>query len=248
MFLRLRCRPSRRTIDARERRLVVIIFQDRRMAGRALGLLVRDAIAEQPHAADAIVLGLPRGGVPVAFEVARLLDLPLDVCVVRKLGVPGEEELAMGAVASGGVVVVQTDVAHAYRIRQETLDAVVSRERLEVERREAAYRDGRPPPRVEGRMVILVDDGLATGATMTAAARAMRSLARRVVVAVPVAAPSTCEALRREVDLILCLEAPESFHAVGQFYRNFDQTTDAEVRALLAHARGDASDRPPSPR
>ena len=180
---------------------------------------------------DAIVLGLPRGGVPAAFEVARSLGLPLDVCVVRKLGVPGQEELAMGAVASGGVVVMQSDVVHAYRIPQKTIDAVVARERLEIERREALYRDERPPVRV-------VDDGLATGATMTAAARAMRALARRVVVAAPVAARSTCDELRREADQVIFLETPERFHAVGEFYRNFDQTTDSEVRALLVQGWG----------
>ena len=236
--MRLRCDHSRRTIDARERRQGVIIFQDRRQAGRALGPVVRDAIAEEPGLDDAIVLGLPRGGVPAAFEVARSLGLPLDVCVVRKLGVPGQEELAMGAVASGGVVVMQSDVVHAYRIPQKTIDAVVARERLEIERREALYRDERPPVRVEGRTVILVDDGLATGATMTAAARAMRALARRVVVAAPVAARSTCDELRREADQVIFLETPERFHAVGEFYRNFDQTTDSEVRALLVQGWG----------
>jgi predicted phosphoribosyltransferase len=216
---------------------VVIIFQDRRQAGRALGQVVRDEIDEDPGADDAIVLGLPRGGVPVAFEVARELGLPLDVCVVRKLGVPGQEELAMGAVASGGIVVIQADVVHAYRIPQEIIDAVVARERIEIERREAAYRDGRPAARIEGRTVILVDDGLATGATMKAAARALRPVARRVVVSVPVAARTTCDELQLEVDQVVCLENPEPFHAVGEFYRNFDQTTDAEVRALLAQAR-----------
>ncbi len=213
-----------------------VIFQDRRQAGHALGLVVRDAIAEEPGSDDAIVLGLPRGGVPVAFEVARSLGLPLDVCVVRKLGVPDQEELAMGAVASGGIVVTQADVIHGYRIPQSTIDAVIARERLEIERREALYRAGRPPVRVEGRTVILVDDGLATGATMTAAARAMRCRARRVVVAVPVAARSTCDELGREADQVICLETPEPFHAVGEFYLNFDQTTDAEVCALLAQA------------
>jgi putative phosphoribosyl transferase len=215
---------------------VVIIFQDRRQAGRALGQVVQDEIDEDPGADDAIVLGLPRGGVPVAFEVARELGLPLDVCVVRKLGVPGQEELAMGAVASGGIVVIQSDVVHAYQIPQEIIDAVVARERVEIERREAAYRDGRPAARLDGRMVILVDDGLATGATMKAAARALRSVARRVVVAVPVAASGTCDELQLEVDQVVCLQNPEPFHAVGEFYRNFDQTTDAEVRALLVQA------------
>ncbi|MGB9031697.1 MAG: phosphoribosyltransferase [Acidobacteriaceae bacterium] len=219
---------------------VVIIFQDRRQAGLALAQVLGDELAEGLSAGDAIVLGLPRGGVPVAFEIAHGLHLPLDVFVVRKLGVPGQEELAMGAIASGGMVVLQADVIAAFSIRQETIDDVVARERLEIERREAAYRDGRPPARLDGRAIILVDDGLATGATMTAAVRALRPVARRVLVAVPVAAPSTRDELRREADEVICLETPEPFHAVGEFYRNFEQTTDAEVRALLAQARNES--------
>jgi predicted phosphoribosyltransferase len=214
-----------------------MIFQDRRQAGRALAHAVREACGDVLAAEDAIVLGLPRGGVPVAFEVARELCLPLDVFVVRKLGVPGDEELAMGAVASGGVVVMQSDVVGAWRIPQEMIDAVVARERLEIARREAAYRDGRPPDPIGARTVILVDDGLATGSTMRAAVSALRGIARSITVAVPVAAFSTCEQLRQEVDRLVCFETPEPFHSVGEFYRNFDQTTDDEVRALLAQAR-----------
>jgi putative phosphoribosyl transferase len=220
---------------------VVIIFQDRRQAGRALAQIVRDECRETLASDDAIVLGLPRGGVPVAFEVARGLRLPLDVFVVRKLGVPGQEELAMGAVASGGAVVIQSDVVTAYRIGQETIDAVAARERLEIARREAAYRESRPPARLAGRVVLLVDDGLATGSSMKAATRALRPIARLIVVAVPVAAASTCEELRHEADQVVCVETPEPFHAVGEFYRNFDQTSDAEVRALLAQSRVDTA-------
>jgi predicted phosphoribosyltransferase len=209
-----------------------VIFQDRRDAGRALARVLRD----RPDLGQAIVLALPRGGVPVAFEIARALHLPLDVFTVRKLGVPGEEELAMGAIASGGLVVVQPDVIRAFRVRQETIDAVAARERLEIERRENAYRDGRPPVRLEGRTAILVDDGVATGSSMKAAARALRPAAQHIVIAVPVAARLVCEQLAHEVDQVVCLASPEPFHAVGQFYRNFDQTTDEEVRAVLAEA------------
>lgn len=216
---------------------MIVIFQDRRHAGRALAQIVREELADDLAAGGAIILGLPRGGVPVAFEVARGLRLPLDVFVVRKLGVPGQEELAMGAVASGGAIVLLNDVIAAYRIAQETIDAVVARERLKIERRETAYRDGRPSVQIHDRAVILIDDGLATGATMKAAVRALRPIARRVIVAVPVAAPSTREELRQQVDRLVCIECPEFFHAVGEFYRNFDQTTDDEVRILLASAR-----------
>jgi predicted phosphoribosyltransferase len=224
-----------------EGRQVVIIFQDRRQAGLALAQVLSEELGEDLSAGDAIVLGLPRGGVPVAFEIAHALHLPLDVFVVRKLGVPGQEELALGAIAGGGMVVLQSDVIAAFSIQQETIDAVVARERLEIERREAAYRDGRPSALLDGRTVILVDDGLATGATMTAAVRALRPVARRVLVAVPVAALSTRDELRREADQVVCLETPEPFHAVGEFYRNFDQTSDAEVRALLAQARSESN-------
>ncbi len=226
---------------------MIVIFQDRRHAGRALAQIVREECAEELNAGDAIVLGLPRGGVPVAFEVARELHLPLDVFVVRKLGVPGQEELAMGAVASGGVIVLQDDVIRAYRIPQETVDAVAARERVEIERRVAVFRGGRPPISLGGRTVILVDDGLATGATMKAAARAVRLIARRVIVAVPVAAPGSTEELRRSVDRLVCIESPEPFHAVGEFYRNFSQTSDDEVRALLTEAlQGDRAEQPSS--
>ncbi len=216
---------------------MVVIFHDRRHAGRALAQIVRNECSSELATGDAIVLGLPRGGVPVAFEVAHELHLPLDVFVVRKLGVPGQEELAMGALASGGVIVLQDDVIRAYRISQDTIDSAVARERIEIERRETAFREGRPPAQLQGRTVILVDDGLATGATMKAAARALRPIARRIIVAVPVAASGTCEELREQVDRLVCIQCPECFHAVGEFYRNFDQTTDDEVRALIALPR-----------
>jgi len=208
------------------------VFEDRRHAGRALAHAVRERLDWE----GALLLGLPRGGIPVAFEVACALQRPLDVFVVRKLGVPGQEELAMGAVASGGIVVIHADVVRAFSIVQPTIDAVVERERHEIARREALYRDGRPPLQVEGRTLILIDDGLATGSTMRAAARALRPMAGRVCVAVPVAARATCEELSREVDQLVCLETPEPFHAVGEFYREFDQTSDEEVRRLLAAA------------
>jgi predicted phosphoribosyltransferase len=220
---------------------VIVIFQDRRHAGHALARLVHRESAGDLASGDGIVLGLPRGGVPVAFEVARELRLPLDVFVVRKLGVPGQEELAMGALASGGVLVLQNDVIASYRIDQETIDRVVARERLEIERRESAFRQGRPPLDMQGRTTILVDDGLATGATMKAAVRALRPVARRILVAIPVAAIGTCEEVRQIVDRLICIECPNSFQAVGEFYRNFDQTTDDEVCSLLAQAREEIS-------
>jgi predicted phosphoribosyltransferase len=213
-----------------------MVFEDRRDAGRVLAQALQPLRGRR----DAIVLGLPRGGVPVAYEVACALDLPLDVFIVRKLGVPGQEELAMGAIASGGTVVINSAVVHEFAIPSEVLEAVTKRERLEIERREREYRDGRPPARIEGRTAILVDDGLATGASMRAAARALRPRAARVIVAVPVASKTTCDEFRGEVDQIICATTPQPFFAVGMFYRNFEQTTDQEVRALLSQARSDA--------
>ncbi len=213
-----------------------MVFQDRRDAGRVLARALQ-SLHRHP---GAIVLGLPRGGVPVAFEVAAALDLPLDVFVVRKLGAPGQEELAMGAIASGGTVVINSDVVREFAICGDTLERIVNREKLEIERREQEYRGGRTPARIEGRTAIVIDDGLATGASMRAAARALRPRAARVIVAVPVASKSTCDELRVEVDQIVCATTPQPFFAVGMFYRNFDQTTDEEVRALLLQARSDA--------
>lgn len=207
-----------------------MVFADRRDAGRALA----KALREQASFDNAIVLGLPRGGVPVAYEVAAELHLPLDVFIVRKLGTPFEPELAMGAVASGGIVVLNEQVLRLYSIRREALEAAVAREQEEIARREIAYRDGRPPAPLNGRTVIVIDDGLATGATMRAAIRALHPVTARIIVAVPVAAAGTCEQLRQEVDQLISLECPETFSAVGEFYRNFDPTTDDEVRALLS--------------
>ena len=185
-----------------------------------------------------LVLGLPRGGIPVAYEVARGLGAPLDVFVVRKLGVPGHEELAMGAIATGGVRVVNRDVVDALHIPPDVLDRAAVEEARELERREQSYRGERPEPQVGGKTVILVDDGLATGSTMRAAVAALRQqVPARIVVAVPVAAPSTCQELRREVDEIVCFATPEPFMAVGRFYDDFAQTTDEEVTERLAAAR-----------
>lgn len=187
---------------------------------------------------DVVVLALPRGGVPVAYEVARELHAPLDVFIVRKLGMPGHEEFAMGAIATGGVMVMNPDLANA-GIPQRVLDDVATRERAELERRERLYRGDRPPLSLAGRVVILVDDGLATGSTMLAAATAVKQQhPKKVIVAVPVAAAQTCAVLRGVVDEVVCGYTPEPFQAVGLWYDDFRQTADAEVHALLdaAHA------------
>lgn len=211
-------------------------FRDRAEAGRALA----DRLAHYAGRPDVIVLALPRGGVPVGFEVAKALGVPLDVFLVRKLGVPGREELAMGAIATGGVRLLNREVVAALRIPGRVLDEATTRERDELRRRERAYRDDLPPPEVRGRVAILIDDGLATGSTMRAAVAAVRLLEpARVVVAVPVAAPSTCAEFGALVDEVVCARTPEPFHAVGLWYVNFTQTTDREVRDLLGRA-GDA--------
>lgn len=205
-------------------------FLDRRDAGRRLAQRL-DAYRARP---DAIVLALPRGGVPVAYEVARALELPLDVFVVRKLGTPGQEELAMGAIASGGVLVLNDDVVRALRIPRFLIDEAEALERLELERREREFRGGRPPISVKDRTVILIDDGIATGATVRAAIAALRRLdAARIVLATPVASPYTCADLARQVDEVVCLLTPSSFQAVGEYYEDFAQTTDSEVRQLV---------------
>jgi predicted phosphoribosyltransferase len=208
-------------------------FPDRAAAGRVLG----EKLTQYAGRDDVIVLGLPRGGVPVAYEVARALRVPLDVFIVRKLGVPGFEELAAGAIASGGVRVLNEDVMRALPNADEIIEAVTKRESAELERREQKYRDGRPAPEIPGRTVILIDDGLATGATMRAAVKALRQRgAAKIVVAVPVGPPDTCKEFEDEADEVVCASAPEFFQAVGQYYEDFSQTSDEEVRELLARA------------
>jgi putative phosphoribosyl transferase len=207
------------------------IFQDRTDAGRQLA----EELLSYAGRDDVIVLALPRGGVPVAFEVAQRLGVPLDVFVVRKLGVPGHEELAMGAIASGGIRVLNEDVLYVLPDAQSIVEMVTAIEREELKRRERDYRGDRPAPEVRGRTVILVDDGLATGATMRAAAAALRQQgAAKIIVAVPVGAPITCHEIKSVADEVICLQTPGSFMGVGQYYEDFSQTTDEEVRELLA--------------
>jgi len=205
-------------------------YKDRAAAGRTLASL----LAPYANRSDVVVLALPRGGVPVAREIAAALRAPLDVFLVRKLGVPGHEELAMGAIATGGVRILNQEVVNALRIPPGVIDAAASREQRELERREAAYRDGWPVPHVENQTVILVDDGLATGSTIRAAVAALYQQGpRRIVVAVPVGAPSTCQELRREVDEVICAITPDQFYAVGQWYRDFSEVSDETVGELL---------------
>jgi len=206
-------------------------FRNRTDAGRQLA----EKLAAYANRPDVLVLALPRGGVPVAVELARALGAPLDVFLVRKLGVPGYEELAMGAVATGGVRVLNDEIVRGLGISEHEIDAVVARELRELSRHDRLYRSDRPPSDVAGRTVILVDDGLATGATMRAAIAAVRQQQpARIVVAVPTASPDTCEALKAEADDVVCAMTPEPFLAVGHWYEDFTQTTDDEVRELLA--------------
>jgi putative phosphoribosyl transferase len=209
------------------------LFRDRIAAGQALAPLLM-AYAHRP---DTIVLGLPRGGVPVAYEVARALHAPLDVFLVRKLGVPGHEELAMGAIATGGVRVLNAGVIESLKIPESVIDSVTARERQELARRERLYRGTRPPLVVRERTVILVDDGIATGATQRAAVAGLRPLEpARIVIAAPVAALSTCEELAALVDEVVCAYTPDPFYAIGIWYDDFSQTTDEEIQDLLARA------------
>lgn len=212
---------------------MIQIFENRREAGRKLGT----ALKRYADREDVIVLGLPRGGVPVAYEVAEQLHAPLDVFVVRKLGVPGHEELAMGAVASGDTLILNNEVVQRLKISSQAIESVAHREREELNRRERLFRNDRPSPQLNDRCVVLVDDGLATGASMHAAIEAVKTHApNRTVVAIPVAAPSTVELLRPLVDEIFSMQTPEHFYAVGQWYEDFSQTTDEEVRELLEQA------------
>lgn len=208
-------------------------LKDRAEAGR----LLAEKLTAYADREDVIVLGLPRGGVPVAFEIARKLRLPLDVFIVRKLGVPWQEELAMGAIASGGVRVLNDEVVKAYRISDDDIASVEAKEKLELERRERAYRGDRPALDVRGRTVLLVDNGIATGTTIRAGLAALRKLKpARIVVAVAVAPQSTYQELKAEADEVICLLAPEIFYAISLWYERFAQTTDDEVRELLARA------------
>jgi predicted phosphoribosyltransferase len=208
-------------------------FADRRAAGRVLA----DALAEYAGRSDVVVLGLPRGGVPVGYEVASRLGVELDIFVVRKLGMPGHEEYAIGAIASGGVRVDNPEIAR--HVPRSLIAQVEQRERMELLRRERAYRGDRPPLDVRGKTVIVVDDGLATGSTMRAAVLGLRSLGpASIVVAVPVAVKSTCAELRSIADHVVCATTPEPLHAVGLWYDDFSQTSDAEVHELLASLPG----------
>jgi predicted phosphoribosyltransferase len=210
-----------------------MIYRDRIDAGKQLAARLSD----YANSDDVLVLGLPRGGVPVAYEVAKALQAPLDIFLVRKLGVPGHEELAMGAISAGGVRVINADVVDYLRIPARVVDAVVDAELRELERRERLYRGARAEPDVSGKTVILVDDGLATGSTMRAAVEALRQQnPARVVVAVPVSAPEICDEYRMGVDEIICAKTPEPFMGVGMWYQDFSQTSDEEVREILARS------------
>ncbi|MDQ3396479.1 MAG: phosphoribosyltransferase [Deinococcota bacterium] len=211
----------------------MVRFKNREEAGQKLATLLSRYAGRR----DVLVLALPRGGVPVAYELVRELGVPLDVFVVRKLGAPGHEELAMGAIATGGVRVLNEDVVRGLGVPEKTVEAVAASELKELQRREKRYRGVRPAPDVRGRTVILVDDGLATGATMRAAVMALKEQGpAQLVVAVPVAAAETCAAFRAEVDEVVCVETPQPFYGVGMWYEDFSQTTDEEVRDLLSRA------------
>jgi putative phosphoribosyl transferase len=213
---------------------MAIIFADRREAGQRLAEKLVHYLGND----DVIVLALPRGGVPVGYEVAQVLKAPLDVFVVRKLGVPGHEELAMGAIAPSGIRVLNDEIVSGLALPSDVIDAVTAKEEKELLRRERLYRGGRPQLQMNGRTIILVDDGLATGSTMRAAILALReNHAARIVAAVPVGSPDTCDAIRADADEVVCATTPEPFFGVGQWYEDFSQTSDDEVRALLARSQ-----------
>jgi len=206
-------------------------FRDRTEAGQ----LLAKKLTAYAYRSDVVVLALPRGGVPVAFEVAKALNVPLDICLVRKLGVPGQKELAMGAIARDDVMVIDHDVVEWLGIKRAVIDRVVAMEQQELQRRDRAYRGSRPIPNVRQRTVILVDDGIATGSTIRAAIATLhQQQPEQIVVAVPVAANATCQELKTEVDQVVCLITPEPLQSISLWYENFSQTTDAEVRNLLA--------------
>jgi putative phosphoribosyl transferase len=214
-------------------------FRDRRQAGQ----LLAERVHKYAGRDDVVVLALPRGGVPVGYEVAKALGAPLSLFFVRKVGVPGHEELAMGAIATGGLLVLDPHVVRALGIDQAALESAVAAEKRELERRAAAYNGNRGPPQLEGKTVIIVDDGLATGSTMRAAALAVRRLhPARVVVAVPVAAAETCQEFEDVVDEIVCDVTPQPFRAVGLWYEDFTQTSDDEVRELLAQSAAETEE------
>jgi predicted phosphoribosyltransferase len=208
------------------------LFKDRRDAGRVLGGYLQNYANKK----NAVILALPRGGIPVAYEIAKALNLPLDVFIVRKIGVPGREELAMGAIASGDIVILNEDVINALKIPKEIIDSVINKENAELKRRESLYRkDSRID--IENKTVILVDDGLATGASMKAAVKALKKLnPGKIVIAVPTSSPETCTSMEKEVDEIICAFTPEIFRGVGEWYLDFSQTGDEEARELLQKA------------
>ena len=211
----------------------LLLYQNREHAGRVLGQRLLSGVSD----ANILVLGLPRGGIVVAYEVAHALKVELDVFLVRKLGMPGDEEFAIGAIAAGGIRVLNEEAIRQFRVSQEAIDRVIAKEQRELERRERLYREGRPALSLRGRTIVLVDDGLATGSTMMAACRALRAeTSRRIIAAVPVASVTACDYIRQVADEVVCGMMPESFVAIGSWYENFSQTTDAEVRALLERA------------
>ncbi len=207
-------------------------FHDRTEAGR---LLAKRLKLNYANRSDVLVLGLPRGGVPVAYEVAKVLHAPLDICIVRKLGVPGHKELAMGAIAPGGIMVLNEELVRSLKISQKAIEQVITKEQQELERRDRVYRGDRPVPDLSHRTIILVDDGIATGSTIKAAIFTIKQQQpKRIIVAVPVAPPEVCQELKEEVDEVICLLTPEWLYAIGLWYEDFSPTTDEEVRNLLA--------------